>query len=1019
MKYNKLKLSVVGFFMALFVFATNAQQVAISGIVRDARSGEEVIGANIIERGTSNGTITDINGNFRLSVASDATLVISFIGYETQEIAVQGRTSLTINLSEDTRLLEELLVIGYGTVRRGDATGSVTAIRPDEINRGLITNPQDLLVGRVAGVKITTESGLPGSGANIRIRGGSSLNASNDPLIVIDGFPLDNAGVRGVANQLAMINPNDIETFTILRDASATAIYGSRGSNGVIIITTRRGSASARPQVMYSGNVSISTINNRLEVMNANQFRNHIETNHPDRVGNLGNANTDWQDEIFRTAFATDHNLTVTGGRRNLPYRVSMGYTNMDGILNTSNMERFTGSASISPTFFDNRLSFNVNARGMHIRNRFADTGAIGSALAMDPTRPVRMTGDPDYDVVGGYFQTLTLPSFVDGVQQSPFGDPTWMQTRQANVPQNPVALLNLKDDRSRSNVFIANIEGVYQVHGVEGLSLHANFGADFSQGEQTTIYSPFSFGNNYFGRNNVIDEQKRNFAFSCFAQYNREFFDNHRLNLMGGYEWQHFHRVWERNMRNYFRPTHPETPGAVRDTEFQAFGGQSYLVSFFSRANYIIANRYVFTATVRADGSSKLAPGNRWGLFPSVAFAWNMQEEDFLRDVHWLSELKPRVSYGITGQQDLMDNDFFGLILYRQSLDYAWGTLGEIDPETGEHIFRPTLRPEPFNLNLTWEKTTTYNIGVDFGFMRGRFTGSLDAYYRLTTDLMNHVQIPVGTNFRNQIYDNIGSLSNMGVEFALNAVAVNNQQFRWDIGFTAAYNRNRIESLTLGGDGFRETGGISTGTGNYIQRFQEGLPAHTFFVYQTRVNEHGLWEIIDQNDDGVITAADLVPFKNPMPDVMLGLTSNMQFRNFDFSFTVRSNIGNYVYNDMKASRLNNFENIFRENAFTNLLINAVEPYSRIQHSPNIRLASDAFLIDRFIENATFVRVDNITLGYSFNKWGANARVFGTVQNPIVLTGYTGIDPEIANNGIDNGIFPRAITAILGISLQF
>jgi len=1010
MKYIKLKLSVVGFFMALFVFAANAQQITVSGVVRDARSGEEIIGANIIERGTTHGTITDVDGNFRFSVASDATLVVSFMGYETQEIALQGRTSLTINLGEDTRLLDELIVIGYGAVRRGDATGSATAIRPDEINRGLITNPQELLLGRVAGVQVTTEGGLPGARAEIRIRGGSSLNASNDPLIVIDGFPLDNDGVRGVANQLAMINPNDIETFTVLRDASATAIFGSRGSNGVIIITTRRGSASARPQVTYSGNVSISTIDNRLEAMSANQFRNHIQTNRPELVGNLGDANTNWQDEIFRTAFATDHNLTVTGGRRNMPYRVSAGYTNMDGILNTSNMERFTGSASISPVFFDNHLSFNINTRAMHIRNRFADTGAVGAALAMDPTRPVRMPDDERYDVFGGFFQTLQPGTAL--------GDPEWLFTNNPNTPQNPVAFLRWKDDRSRSNVFITNIEGVYRVHGVEGLTLHTNFGADFSNGEQTTIYSPFSFGNNYFGRNNIYEEQKRNFAFNSFIQYNQNL-GNHRFNIMGGYEWQRFHRVWERNMRNYFQPTHPENPGGVRDVEFQPFGGESFLVSFFSRANYIIADRYMFTATVRADGSSKLAPGSRWGIFPSFAFAWNMHEEDFLRDVRWLSELKPRVGYGITGQQNLGD-DYFGLILYRQALEYAWGTLGQIDPNTGEHIFLPTLRPEPFNLNLTWETTTTYNIGLDFGFMRGRFTGSIDAYYRLTTNLINRVEIPVGTNFSNEIYDNIGSLSNAGIEFALNAVAVNNRQFRWDIGFTAAYNRNRIEELTLGGGGFREAGdAISSGTGIHVQRFQEGLPAHTFFVFPTRVNEHGVWEIITQNEDGVPTEADLVPFHDPMPDLMLGLTSNMQFGNFDFSFTVRSNIGVHIYNDMRASRMINFENIYREGAFTNLLVNTLDPFSRIEHSPNISLGSNAFLIDRFVENASFVRVDNITLGYSFSKWGANARVFGTVQNPIVLTRYTGIDPEITNNGIDNGIFPRAITAILGISLQF
>jgi iron complex outermembrane receptor protein len=504
------------------------------------------------------------------------------------------------------------------------------------------------------------------------------------------------------------------------------------------------------------------------------------------------------------------------------------------------------------------------------------------------------------------------------------------------------------------------------------------------------------------------------------FASYNRNL-DIHAFDATGGYEWQHFHRTGTERSHGYYQSTfnNPALAGQIHNPEFHEWATESFLVSFFGRVNYRLLGRYLFTATLRADGSSRFAPGNQWGLFPSFAFAWNMHEEHFLQDVTWLSELKLRLGYGITGQQNIADNDYLGLIRYLRARDLAWYTLGERDPITGEHIYLPPLRPEPFNLLLTWESTTTYNVGLDFGLMRGRFTGSLDFYHRLTTNLLNEVEIPVMTNFRNMMMSNIGSLSNTGLELSLNAIAVHDRDLRWDIGLTAAWNTNKIESLTVGGAGFRETGGVSAGTGNTIQRFQQGLPAYTFFVYETRVNEHGFWEIVNQDDNPAINMNDLIPFHNPMPDVMLGLTSQWQFRKFDFSFSLRANIGNYVYNDVKAARMSNLVNIEREGAFTNVLIGTLEPFTRIEHSPNIGLTTNAFMIDRFVENASFLRCDNITLGYTFNKGKINGRVFGTVQNPFVITGYTGIDPEITNDGIDNIIFPRALTTIIGVSLQF
>ncbi len=1005
-------------------------QTTASGVVEDAANGEPIIGASILEVGTTNGTITDWDGNFTLSVAAGAQLQISYMGYKTQTLPAAA--NMHVRLGEDSELLEEVVVVGYGVVKKNDATGSVTAIKPDDMNKGLVTNAQDMLSGKIAGVNVTTSGGEPGAGANIRIRGGSSLSASNDPLIVIDGLAIDNNGIQGVSNPLSMVNPNDIETFTVLKDASATAIYGSRASNGVIIITTKKGAAGSKPKFSYEGNGSASILTKRLQVMNADEYRTFLTNNagvYGDiytGLGDLTGKGTDWQSALTRTGFATDHNFGITGGTAHMPYRASIGYTYQDGTIKKSNMQRLTASVNLNPSFLDKHLTFNLNAKGMFIMNTYTDGGGlIGAALAMDPTRPVY--SDAHKAEYGGYYQT---ESAIKPDDQGRYFDTVWRYMIDTNVPQNPVATLETKDDKSKAGSFVGNLEVDYKIHGFEDLRLHANFGADYSYGKQNTVIGPNSSSNNYYGWDGYTKKTKYNLQFNAYAQYYKDFNENHHFDAMAGYEWQHFKNWGKTEGSGHYLDTYNDAElgthnaGQIYNYYMSEWASENYLVSFFGRVNYIALNRYMITATVRGDGSSRFAKGKQWGVFPSVALGWKIKEEAFLKDVNWLSELKLRLGWGITGQQEIGQGDYPGLVLYSRSREHASYTLGEIDPATGEYIYYQSYRPEAYNTELTWEKTTTYNAGIDYGFLNGRITGAIDYYYRKTTDLISVVDVAAGMNFKNQVVSNIGSLSNQGVEFSINAVAIDNKKLKWDLGFNLTYNENKIIKLTTGktvdpnNPYFVETGGISAGTGNTIQRHQEGLAAGTFFVYETTKSPEGYYEIVDLNSDGNIDENDLKPFHNSMAPVTMGFQSKWQFYNFDLGITFRANIGNYVYNDVKAGRMNSLQTPQRSGGYTNVLKGTETEYARISGSKTVSVSSNAYKMDIWVENASFMRIDNITLGYTWNKPKINARLYGSVSNPVVITGYSGLDPEVFG-GIDRNIYPRSMTALVGVSLQF
>ena len=759
---------MLGLILGLFLSVSAFAQIDVKGHVKDA-TGEPIIGATVRVDGTQTATVSDFDGNFTLKANEGATITISYVGY--QNATVKAAPNLVVTLKDDAQVLENVVVIGYGRAKKSDLTGSVTAIKPDEMNHGLQTSAQDMLQGKIAGVNITNSGGEAGAGATIRIRGGSSLNASNNPLIVIDGLAMDSYGMQGASNPLSLVNPNDIESFTVLKDASATAIYGSRASNGVIIITTKKGRKSSKPQISYNGNVSISAIKKKMDVMNSSEYQAYVKDlvmnekglteeqylasdyyknlGYFDAAGNHLFADTDWQGEIYRAAISTDHNITVAGGLKNMPYRVSFGYTDQNGIVKTNNYQRYTASVNLSPSFLDDHLNFNINAKGMYSKTTYANAGtAIGGAIFMDPTKPVYDTNKDNG--FGGYWQWGSTADW---------GDTAWTTNINTYATGNPVAALNNYSDKGKSKALIGNIEVDYKIHGFEDLHIHMNAGMDLTSGKSNKSQSPYSYVSKvyYYGNYGWNTQDTYNLSFNMYAQYMKDIADTHHFDVMAGYEWQHFHIKTD----YFYYGLYPTTCTKV-DSEGKALAGtyfepsentlyksENYLVSFFGRFNYSLLDRYMLTFTLRDDGSSRFQKSKRWGLFPSVALAWKINEEPFLKKAEWLSDFKLRLGWGITGQQE-------GIGDYTYIATYTPNSQGAYYPVFGNGR---TYRPDAYNPNLTWEKTTTWNAGIDMGFMNDRLTMNFDFYHRKTKDLINTVTVPVGTNFSNKVTTNIGSL--------------------------------------------------------------------------------------------------------------------------------------------------------------------------------------------------------------------------------------------------------------------
>ena len=1006
---------MLGLFLSVSAFA----QSTITGQVKDA-TGEPVIGASVLINGTSNGTVTDLDGNFSVSVQPGATLTISYIGFQKQQVAATN--GMVITLQEDqAQQMNEVVVIGYGAVKKSDLTGSVTALKPDSKNKGLVVNAQDMLAGKVAGVSVTSDGGTPGGGANIRIRGGSSLNASNNPLIVIDGVAMDQTGIKGVSNPLSLVNPQDIESFNVLKDASATAIYGSRGSNGVIIITTKKGRRGL--QVSYNGSFTVSRNSKNLDVLSADEYRSLIAKKFgtdlytldsngnkvPTAYSRLGSANTNWQNEIFRTALSHDHNVAVSGQVGDwLPYRVSAGYTNQQGIIKTSNFERFTGALTLSPSFLNDHLKVTLNAKGMWTKNRYADGEAIKAARQFDPTQPVYASG---YDNFGGYYQWLD-----DGTA---LNDSSWPKTYYSLATKNPVSILNLKNDRAISRDFLGSADVDYKVHGFEDLRFHVTAGVDVAKGRQVTDVDPASPQAIYYGSYGWESQLKRNMQLSAYAQYYHDFNDkakNH-FDIMAGYEWAHF---WH-NTKNAYWSYYPSTNGDAtlagkqRNYAPYYYATENYLVSFFGRANWsLMDGRYMVTATVRNDGSSRFK--EHWATFPSFAFAWRINEENLFKQIDWLSDLKLRLSWGMTGQQEgIGDYNYFAIYEMNTGNESTYPTAGN----------GSLARPKAYDPNLKWETTTSYNVGLDWGILKQRLTGSIDWYYRKTNDLLNNATVPAGANFRNQVMSNIGSMYNMGVETSLHWLAVNAKDFNWTMDYNFTYNYNKITNLNGGSDPnyFVPTGGISAGTGGNIQAQHVGNAVNSFHVFQQAYDKNGKpleGVVVDRNSDGKITDADKYYYKAPAAPVTMGFASRFEYRNWDLGFALRASLGNYVYNDAFASTSNmSNSEIFVKSKF---LVN--RPTDVVADNW-LSTETTSTQTDYWVQNASFLKMDNITLGYSFanllkqGSWnGITGRIYGTVNNVFCLTKYKGLDPEVFN-GIDNNLYPRPISFILGLNLNF
>ena len=988
---------LLGLFLSVGVYAQN---ITVKGHVKDALGG--AIGANVVEKGnTTNGTITDLDGNFTLTVPQGATLVVSFIGYKSQEVA--AAPSVVVTLQDDAELLETVVVIGYGSVKKNDLTGSVTAIKADEINRGAITSPDQMLQGKVPGLLVTPASGDPTGGATIRIRGAASLYASNDPLIVIDGVPVTSEGGAGMANPLASVNPNDIESYTVLKDASATAIYGSRASNGVIIITTKKGTGD-KMKVSYNSSYSLKQNTSTLEMMTGDQYRQYIKDvygeNDP-RLGMMGNANTDWQDLIYRTAFSTDQNVSLYGNAKGvLPYRVSLGYTYDQATLKEGDNQRANLGISLSPKFFQDHLSVNVNLKGIYNRANYPNSGAVGSAVDFDPTQSPYFydaNGNIDTSKAGGYFNWIN----ADG---------------SANTMASINPLSQLYDNYNVNDTWrsMGNVQLDYKIHGFEDLRVNLNLGYDLARTEGTKYSELGSILSMRNGAQDYYENYANNNAntlLEFYANYNKEF-GIHHLDVMAGYSWQHNYVKYD-NIQYYNNDRSNVYLDNPTDRK------EYYLVSFFGRVNYSLNSKYLFTVSLRDDASSRFSKSNRWGLFPSAAFAWNIAEENFLKESDTpISSLKLRLGWGQTGQQDIgIDRCYAYQAKYTQS-----SALATRIPWGNGYIY--TLAPNAYNPDIKWETTETYNVGLDFGFLKGRINGTIDAYLRKTKDLLNDVTTPMGVNFSNKVISNVGDMENKGLEFNLNFIPIERKDMRWTINVNGTWQDTKITKLTnnptpdyLG----VEVGANMGGTGGYTSLYSVGYSPYTYHLYQQAYDENGkpLQNVlVDRDGNGEITAQDrYITDKSIQPKFFYGIGSQFTYKNWDFGFNAHGSVGGYALNRIKMNTATSYSDDYTKGYLNNL-----SPYC-METGWTATISEQQKYSDMFLENTTFFRMDDINVGYTFDKiknWNGKIRVAASVQNVFTITKYSGLDPELtAVDGVDNNLIPRPRLYTLRLNINF
>ena len=974
--------------VALFVIGClqlMAQTRTIKGEVTDAQNGEALIGATVMVEGEKGGTVTDFDGNFSLQVSSSAKKIkVSYIGYIDKVLSISD--NMKVKLESDSKALADVVVIGYGTARKSDLTGSVATVKSKDFNKGLVSSPEQLINGKVSGVQIMSNSGSASAGSTIRVRGGASLNASNDPLIVLDGVPLEQGGISGnSSNFLSMINPSDIESMTVLKDASSTAIYGSRASNGVIIITTKKGQQGA-VKVNFNTTNSLQTRAQMVDMLSRDEFVNVINQYGTDNQKSLlGTANTDWNDEVYRTAFGTDNNLSVSGSiDKWLPFRVSVGYYNQSGLVRKDNVERWTGNVVLTPSFFQDHLKLTINAKGTLNNNSFNNGGAVWAAATFNPTIPV-YSGNDKY---GGYNEALD----ADGYPVN------------AGV-RNPRGLVDLYDSKSKVSRFIGSMDVDYKVHFLPELKLHATVGADYAKGDGT-IYVPAYAAQSYNkdeslgGSDYKYGPQKNeNRLLTLYANYAKYFEDiKSNVDLTAGYDYQY----WKSTTPLYYT----KSAAGTNLSTVKASDYRHVMLSYYGRINYSFDGKYLLTATVRRDASSRFSKDTRWGTFPSVALGWTLTEEPWLKNQKVLSNLKLRASYGVTGQQEGIGN-------YNYLPVYTYSVTGAEAFINGQYI--NTYRPEAYVSDLKWETTTSWNFGLDFGFLDGRIGGAIDFYTRKTKDLLASVPTAAGTNFSKTILTNVGNVDSKGIEVSLNATPIQTKDWEWNLSYNFTWQNMKVKNLSLTKGGSQTNVKVGPSIDAYqFQVLSEGYEPYMFYVYHqlydSKTGKPIEGAYADLNNDGEINDADLYRYHSPAPKYIMGLSTSLRYKQLTLGMSFRANIDNYVYNGMGMST-GAFETVSYNNSQLNNLNTSFLKTG---------FKTRQYLSDYYVENASFLKLDNLSLSYNvgkINKW-ASLTVSAMVQNVFTITGYSGTDPEVPN-GMDNSFYPRPRTYSVSLGLQF
>ena len=974
--------------VALFVIGClqlMAQTRTIKGEVTDAQNGEALIGATVMVEGEKGGTVTDFDGNFSLQVSSSAKKIkVSYIGYIDKVLSISD--NMKVKLESDSKALADVVVIGYGTARKSDLTGSVATVKSKDFNKGLVSSPEQLINGKVSGVQIMSNSGSASAGSTIRVRGGASLNASNDPLIVLDGVPLEQGGISGnSSNFLSMINPSDIESMTVLKDASSTAIYGSRASNGVIIITTKKGQQGA-VKVNFNTTNSMQTRAQMVDMLSRDEFVNVINQFGTDNQKSLlGTANTDWNDEVYRTAFGTDNNLSVSGSiDKWLPFRVSVGYYNQSGLVRKDNVERWTGNVVLTPSFFQDHLKLTINAKGTLNNNSFNNGGAVWAAATFNPTIPV-YSGNDKY---GGYNEALD----ADGYPVN------------AGV-RNPRGLVDLYDSKSKVSRFIGSMDVDYKVHFLPELKLHATVGADYAKGDGT-IYVPAYAAQSYNkdeslgGSDYKYGPQKNeNRLLTLYANYAKYFEDiKSNVDLTAGYDYQY----WKSTTPLYYT----KSAAGTNLSTVKASDYRHVMLSYYGRINYSFDGKYLLTATVRRDASSRFSKDTRWGTFPSVALGWTLTEEPWLKNQKVLSNLKLRASYGVTGQQEGIGN-------YNYLPVYTYSVTGAEAFINGQYI--NTYRPEAYVSDLKWETTTSWNFGLDFGFLDGRIGGAIDFYTRKTKDLLASVPTAAGTNFSKTILTNVGNVDSKGIEVSLNATPIQTKDWEWNLSYNFTWQNMKVKNLSLTKGGSQTNVKVGPSIDAYqFQVLSEGYEPYMFYVYHqlydSKTGKPIEGAYADLNNDGEINESDLYRYHSPAPKYIMGLSTSLRYKQLTLGMSFRANIDNYVYNGMGMST-GAFETVSYNNSQLNNLNTSFLKTG---------FKTRQYLSDYYVENASFLKLDNLSLSYNvgkINKW-ASLTVSAMVQNVFTITGYSGTDPEVPN-GMDNSFYPRPRTYSVSLGLQF